>query len=352
MNDKKTQLYFLLALIVIVSILSFYIFRPFIYTLVLAAVFMVVFQPLQQRMLKLFKERAGIAAFCTTLLITIFIFTPLIFLGIQILKESRQLYFMIYQGSGKDVFIDFFNNLQIYLHNTFPGMQAYSFDFNTYMKQGLVWLVQNLGSIFSSLAAIVADFLIFLIALYFLFKDGPRFKKALLYLSPLDDKDDESVLVKLSLAVKSLINGRILIVLIQGAMTAAGLAVFGIPNAILWGSVAVISALIPTIGTALVIIPAVVYLFISGKIISAIILAAWGIGGVGLIDNLLGPKLMGKGIQVHSFIIFLAVLGGIIYFGPVGFLLGPLVVSMLFSLFDIYFSFINKNASIKKTKQN
>ena len=115
-----------------------------------------------------------------------------------------------------------------------------------------------------------------------------------------------------------------------------GFWIFGVPNAILWGSFAAIAALIPGIGTALVLTPAILFLFARGEIFSAIGLLAWGVGVVGLIDNFLGPRLMGRGIELHPLIILLSVLGGIGFFGPIGFLLGPLIVSLFFALLDIY----------------
>ena len=101
---------------------------------------------------------------------------------------------------------------------------------------------------------------------------------------------------------------------------------------------AVIAALIPGIGTALVLIPAILFLFITGEMFSGVGLIVWVVVAVGLVDNFLGPKLVGHGMQLHPLIILLSVFGGIGFFGPIGFLLGPLAISLLFVLIDIYFS--------------
>lgn len=156
--------------------------------------------------------------------------------------------------------------------------------------------------------------------------------------SPLQDSDDKMIFGKLERAIDSVVKGKLLIALIQGALTAFGFLMFGVPNAALWGMVAAVSALIPAIGTALVIAPAVAFLFLNGAVGGAVGLVVWGVGVVSIIDNVLGPKLMGRGLQLHSFVILLSVLGGIAFFGPVGFILGPLTVSLLFALMDIYFS--------------
>ncbi len=113
-------------------------------------------------------------------------------------------------------------------------------------------------------------------------------------------------------------------------------SIFGIPNGFLWGTVAAIAALIPGIGTALVFIPAIAFLFFIGNIPQALGLLAWGALAVGLIDNILGPKLVGRGMQLHSLLVLLSVLGEIIFFGPSGIFLGPLSLSLLFVLLSIY----------------
>ena len=179
---------------------------------------------------------------------------------------------------------------------------------------------------------------IFLIALYYLFKDGHKLKTAVVALSPLQDIHDETIFDKLVLAINSVIKGSLAVAFIQGILTAVGLAIFGVPNAVLWSSVAAITALIPGIGTALVLLPAILYLYFSGQTLFAVGLLLWGMTAVGLVDNFLGPKLVERGMRLHPFLILLSILGGISFFGPLGFLLGPLVLSLLFALLEIYFA--------------
>jgi predicted PurR-regulated permease PerM len=211
-----------------------------------------------------------------------------------------------------------------------------------YLKQGLSWLLQHLGSVFGSFVKTAASSFLFLIALYYLLKDGRKFKAVIIALSPLSDTDDETISQKLAVAIHSVMKGSLLIAFIQGVLTSVGFAIFGVPNAVLWGSVAAIAALIPGIGTALVLIPAILFLFLRGEAFSGVGLIVWGMGAVGLIDNFLGPKLVGRGTQLHPLIILLSVLGSIVFFGPIGFLLGPLIMSLLFALLDIYSSLMGK----------
>jgi len=90
------------------------------------------------------------------------------------------------------------------------------------------------------------------------------------------------------------------------------------------------------LGTGLVIAPAVLYLFFIGDMPAGLGLIAWGVVVVGLVDNIIGPKLIERGVKIHPFLILIFVLGGIQLFGPIGFIAGPVLLSMLFALLEIY----------------
>ena len=345
-NHQKSELYFLLASLAGIFILVFFIFKPFFYALVLAIVFAIVFRPLHKKMLTLTRDRKGLAAFLATISVLIVVVVPLAFLGIQIFQEATGLYSSLAQNGGAtDPLRQSFSEASLFrgvgdiLQSLarFSPVPIDSLDINQYLKQGLSWLLQHLGSLFANVAKAIMGVFIFLVALYYLFKDGHKLKKAVVALSPLRDIYDETIFSKLALAINSVIRGSLTVALVQGILTAVGFAIFGVPNATLWGSVAAIAALIPGIGTALVLLPAIFYLFFNGETFFAVGLFLWGMTAVGLIDNFLGPKLVERGIRLHPFLILLSILGGIGFFGPLGFLLGPLVLSLFFVLLEIYF---------------
>ena len=339
-------MYFLLVILAGTFVLVFFIFRPFLYALALAMVFATVFQPVYKKIVGFTRGRRGLSALATILIVVAFIFPPLIFLGIQIFQETQQLYSSLAEGGWGNAVLNIFNGLRDSFQKYFPATQEFSLNIDQYLKQGLIWLLQHLGSIFGSFAKMAVSSLLFLIALYYLLKDGQKLKAAIIALSPLSDADDEAIFIKLGKAIDSVMRGNLLIALVQGVLTSVGFAIFGVPNAALWGSVAAIAALIPGIGTALVLAPAILFLFLKGEVFSGVGLIVWGVGAVGLVDNFLGPKLVGRGMQLHPLIILLSVLGGIGFFGPIGFLLGPLTVSLLFALLSIYSSLMTKEKSV------
>ena len=341
MTYKKSELYFLFTLLAGAGILSFFIFQPFLYALILAVIFATVFAPVHKKILSIGNERRGLVALLTTVLVLIIIVVPVTFLSIQIFKEATQLYTSLVDNGGTS---NLLGGIEKALRSLgIPFLPTTSFDVSQYMKQGLSWLIQNLGTVFSNVAKITVDIFVLFIALYYLFKDGDKLKKSVIALSPLKDIYDEKIFHKLELAINSVVRGSIAVGLVQGALTAIGFTIFGVPSPVLWGSVAAIAALIPGFGTSLVLVPAILFLFFTGETVSAVGLIAWGFVAVGLVDNVLGPKLVGRGVHLPHFLILLSILGGISFFGPLGFLFGPLVLSLLLAFLEIYSAIYKEN---------
>ena len=143
-----------------------------------------------------------------------------------------------------------------------------------------------------------------------------------------------------------------MLALIQGTLVAFGFFIVGIERPILWGSLASVGALMPGIGTTIVTGPAIIFLFVTGEIVSAVLLLVWAALVVGLVDNFLGPYLISRQNKMHPFIILIAVLGGISAFGPIGFIVGPVIVTLFFILLEIYNQYIVKEQSIAEMEDD
>lgn len=338
-TEKKQHSYHFLLLALSVScVVVYFIIKPFLGPLILAAVFAFLFQPIYKKILSFFRQRESLSAFVTTILSVLLIMIPVTFLGFQIFKESSQLYHSLAISSDSS-FIKLSENVVNQIRDFSPLTKNFDFNFNQYARQGLEMLIQNIGKIFSSLAKILINLLFFLIAFYFFLKDGHKLKNYFVLLSPLADYDDELVVSRLKLAVSAVIRGNLTIGIIQGILTGIGFAIFGVPNPSLWGVVAILAAFLPGIGTALVLTPAIIFLFMTGSTFGGFGLLIWGIIAVGLVDNFLAPKLVGHGMKLHPLAVFIAILGGLAFFGPLGFLLGPIFMSICLVLIEIYFSF-------------
>lgn len=285
------------------------------------------------------------ASLLTMIFVAVVVFTPLTFLGVQIFQESNEIFTSFSEVRSRGAAVVFLENQLLAAQEFFPILKNVPINIEQYLRGGASWFVGHIGAIFTGFAKLALSLFVFLMSLYYFLKDGDRFKSTIKIISPLADKDDEIIIQKLKRAVDSVLRGSLIVALAQGLLAAAGFLIFGIPSPVLWGSFATLAALVPGIGTAVVIVPAVAFLFVTGQVGSSIGLLIWGAMVVGLIDNFLRPQLIGRSVQIHPLLILVSVLGGLVFFGPVGFLLGPLTVSFLLALFDTYVYFMNKAAA-------
>ena len=285
----------------------------------------------------------NLAAFLTMLVALMLVLVPLGVFGGLAFREALDLYSQITSREGGAALA--LHDIEESLKLAFPEA---SIDFHAYFEQILRRVIENLGSIFSGLAQTIVGVFLGLLGFYYFLRDGERLSRTLVSMSPLPDKYDKEISERLYSAVNSVVKGTLIIAIIQGILSGIGFWIFGVPNPALWGSLAAIAALIPGIGTAIVLAPAIAYLFISGSMAAGIGLLIWGVTAVGLIDNVLGPTLIGRGVKIHSFIILISVLGGLQFFGPLGFLLGPIVLSLLFACGEIYNHFVKEDTAPEK----
>lgn len=317
------------------------ILAPFVSALALAAIIVTICYPLYEWITqRLPKQNQTLGALISTAVVVVVVVIPIIILTSILVDEVVSTYNQVSsEGYGLEQKVkDFEARVSAYVPN---------FELNVVgvLEQATEWLKDHSGKILASTASTVFAFFIAIIGVFYLFRDGRAFTKKLVLISPLPDTEDELILRRLATAVRSVATGTVLIALIQGSLAAFGLWLFGFERFVLWGVIAAFGALIPGVGTTIVLVPAVVYLFLESQIWAAVGLAAWGVLAVGLIDNLLGPYLISRGNNLHPYMILLSVLGGVLLLGPVGFVVGPVVLSLLLVLLELYATHIAQNQS-------
>lgn len=335
-DDKKLQVFFFFALFIGISILTFLVYQPFLQVIALSAIFAVILDPFYERALFFFRGRKTVSATFVIVITLVFIAIPLYFLSVQVFNESQSLYLSL-QGNETN----FLSRLNLAVER--PIRQVYpnfSFDLGTRLGSFADLVSQNIGPLVSGTAFALFEMFIVILALFFFLRDGDQFIAGIMKLSPLDDKYDREILKKLEKTINYVLRSELLIDLIQGILAGIGFFVFGVPNAALWGTLATIVAPIPGLGTSLVTIPAVFYLLFAGNDPAALGLFLWAMLIVSLIDNFLTPIFYNRGIQVHPLFVLFAVLGGIAFFGPFGFLFGPFILSAFLALLHVYRVFI------------
>ncbi|OGM96767.1 hypothetical protein A2333_00080, partial [Candidatus Wolfebacteria bacterium RIFOXYB2_FULL_49_7] len=334
MTKEKIQHNFFFILLGVMTVVGLVLLSPYAGMFFVAIMFAIIFKPMHRGIRRVVGDRPNVSALIATLIVMVVVLAPLSFFGLQIFKEAKDLYLLIANESIENGIVAKTGAaLQRYAPQLAPALSE---DIGQYIGKGLQWVVTNLGVVFSSVATIIVDFILVLFTLFFLFRDEEAFRKMILAASPLQDAHSAELLDKVEAAIASVTKGTILIALLQGVLTGIGFALAGLPNPVLWASIAAFAAMIPAIGTGLVIVPAVAYLAFIGQTPSATILAVWGLGIVGTVDNLLRPMLIGRGIKIHPLIILFSALGGLQFFGILGFFVGPVVLAVLFALFEMY----------------
>lgn len=176
----------------------------------------------------------------------------------------------------------------------------------------------------------LVGFSILLLALYFFLADGPSMVRSIMDLSPLDDRYEMELLAEFDRTSRAIVLATILSAVAQGLTAGIGYYVAGMPSLVMLTALTTICALIPFFGTAIVWVPVCAYLAVyEERFVAAGLLAIWGLMVVGTVDNLVKVFILHGQSQLHPLLALLSVLGGIQSLGPIGIVVGPLVVTLL-----------------------
>ncbi len=332
MHTRSNAQYFFFTLLVLTIICTVWIVAPFLSIIILAVALAVVFDPLYKKLTHIFGgKRTWFSALLTVLSFVVIVCGPLTLLGFLVFNESTALYNHL---AGEGTYHAYVVSINDSLAKVLPA--SITPDIETSLTNIFGMVSRNIASIFATTLNTVFSFLLLVLSMFYFLRDGARFRKFLMMVSPLQEKDDEQILSRLRDAINGVVRGYLLIALVQGILIGIGLVVFGVPNAAILGFVGAIASLVPSIGTALISVPVIIYLFVTGNTTAGVGFAIWAGALVGMVDNMLNPYLVSRKVQLPPLIILFAVLGGVSLLGPVGILIGPLVVSLLYALISIY----------------
>jgi predicted PurR-regulated permease PerM len=183
---------------------------------------------------------------------------------------------------------------------------------------------------------VIVKFAFTLFTLFYLLRDAHAVEQATFNLLPLDEKQSKAVFKRCRDVIKASVQGVMVIAAIQGFLGGITFALLGLPSSVLWGFVMFIASLIPMAGSALVWVPASIYLAATGQYWQAGVLVFVGAVVIGSVDNLLRPRLVGSKAGLHDLVIFFSVLGGLQAFGVAGLFVGPVVVALTLAIIEVF----------------
>ena len=332
MKTTSTEKYFLFVLLLIVIISTLIIFHPFLAMLVLATAFAVVLNPVYLWIKNhLVKKISWLASLMTVIMFILCLCVPLFFIGKAVFNQTQNLYLSVISQGGSGHFVE---KLDTSINKIMPI--GFSFDIHAKVTELVSSLFNNLTQLFSSAINSVLMFLLMILTLFYLLKDGEKWEKTLINIFPLSDYNVNEILTDLKKSIDRIFKGSFIIAIVQGILAWVGFMIFGVPNAIIWAIVAAVASFVPQIGTSLVTVPAVIFLFFTGSHLQALGLLIWSALLVGTIDNILATYIISKGTDIPALFILFSILGGLSLLGPLGIIIGPLVLSLLYSLISIY----------------
>jgi len=330
----------LILVLGVISLLFYKVVQPFLLSIFIAALFAALFSPLYRWFFMRLGNRPALAATLTLLTVLVFVFVPLSIVFGTVLSQALE----VAQSARPWV--------QQQLAQ--PGLitaklEALPFyeQILPYREQALDWLSKLTGSIskiaidtvqaatlgtFSALLSLG----IILYSMFFFLMDGDRLLYYLLYYLPLNDDDEKKLLKRFTSVTRATLKGTAVIGILQGILAGLALHFAGIPSALFWAVAMMFLSVVPGIGTALVWGPAALYLVVSGEYLVATLLAVYCIVVVGSIDNVLRPKLVGNDTRLHELMIFFSTLGGILSFGFMGFVIGPIIAALFVTIWELY----------------
>jgi predicted PurR-regulated permease PerM len=312
----------------------------FLMAIFLAGIFSALSYPLYRRFEKWFKGRRSLASIATLLLIVFVVVLPLGgLLGIvtaQAIKVGEAVKPWVEQQLAEpDAISNALKSLPFY--DRVEPYRNLILQKAGEMVGGLSgFLINRLSSVTLGTVNLLFMLFIMLYTMFFFLMDGQKLIKKILYYLPLEDHDERRMLNKFTSVTRATLKGTAVIGLLQGVLAGGAFAVVGIEGAAFWGAIMAVLSFIPGIGSALVWVPAVIILAATGQLAKAIGLGVFCAAVVGSIDNLLRPILVGRDTQMHELMILFGTLGGILMFGVVGVIIGPIIAALFVTVWEIY----------------
>ncbi len=344
-SHRKAAWVALLFALGVCTVVVVMVLAPFFSVLLLAVVAAGLIRPSFVKLVGLLNGRRRLAAVLICALLLVVLLVPAFYIAHEVSQEALAIYELSTTQLTKEKLLevlghrqpqlDRFNLLlkpfgaeltveKIYDQIATAGVRVGGF----FYKQGV--------SLAGHLVRFVFGFIFWVLVLYYLLVDGDAFWKWLEKTFPLPVDEQEMVAERFMDMASSLVMGNGFAAVIQGFAGGIMFAVLGLQGPILWGVVMAILAFIPVVGISLVFIPFTFLLLMAGETTRALLLFVPLAGIATAVEYWLKPLLVGRRAEMHTLLVFLSLIGGVMTFGAVGLLLGPLMMAVFLTLAGIY----------------
>ena len=332
-----------LLLLALVTVAFFWIISPFFGAVFWAMVLALMFMPVHRRLCALLRGRDTLAALGTLLFCMVIVVVPMIFVVGAMVDEATSFTQRLRTGefNPRTYFEQIQNALPGWLRDLLGRFGLFNAQdvvdkLTAAVVQGGQALTARALAIGQNTLMLLVDLGIMLYLLFFFLRDGRDLAQTIRRAVPMQRQHTDFLLSKFATVVRATVKGTVVVALVQGMLGGVAFAFLGIHGAVLWGVVMSVLSLLPAIGAALVWAPVAIYLIATGSMIEGLGLAAWGVGVMGMVDNLLRPILVGKETKLPDYLVLLSTIGGLSIFGVNGFLIGPAIAALFVATWALF----------------
>lgn len=322
----------LLVITVLLVYLIFHLVLPFASGLSWALALGVAGSPLHRRIVR-FVKRPDLSAGISVAIVTLMLVAPVVLISTYTVRQGQQVVQQLRSPEAAQKWERFerehprTGKAVGWVRSQFDGGQG---------GGGVGSVTGRVAGVLSGTLSGIIQLFIALFALFFLLRDRNPMMAFVRDLLPLTDAESTKMFRRVADTVYATLFGHVGVALIQGTLGGLMFWFLGIPAPLLWGAVMGVAAIVPMLGAFVVWMPAAVYLALTGQAVKAAILVAWGSVVVGLIDNILYPIFVGDRLRLHTFPVFISIIGGLSVFGSAGIVLGPLVLAVFMAVLDVW----------------
>jgi len=345
MNQFTIQQKFFLLLLTLVTIAFGWILLPYSGAVFWGMVLAILFAPLYRRLLAATRQKPTPAALLTLLSIIVMVILPLSLIGASLVRQAVGVYDMI--GSGQIDFGRYFQQIVGVLPDWVVSLlERFELTDLASLEQKLSEGAAQVSQVFARYAINFGrntfDFLvsltIMLYLLFFLLRDGQGLANRIKRAVPLSRMYKQRLFDNFTTVIRATVKGNVLVAMAQGALGGLIFWFLDVQAPLLWGVVMAFLSLLPAVGAALVWAPVAVYFLVTGAIWQGVVLIAFGVLVIGLVDNILRPILVGKDTKMPDYLVLLSTLGGMALFGLNGFVIGPVIAALFIAAWEMFAS--------------
>lgn len=302
----------------------------------------ILFMPLHRRVLLRMRGRPNLAAFSTLLLCLVVVILPMTLISISLVQEATQVYERLRSGQ-----LDFGAHFQQVIAALpawavglldsldLTSLAALQHKLATVSVQASQLIATRALNIGQNTLQFVVSFGVMLYLLFFLLRDGPLLGARVRQAIPLDEKHKQDLSSKFITVIRATLKGNLMVAATQGLLGGFIFWALGIQGPVLWGVLMAFLSLLPAVGAGLIWGPVAIYFLATGALWQAAVLTAFGVGVIGLVDNILRPILVGKDTKMPDYVVLISTLGGMTLFGLNGFVIGPVIAALFMASWDL-----------------